>query len=98
MLCGYLKAMIGYRTLSTSNYKVSTHHEQYPRCSYASCCCFGLQAVSCLTFADGGNVLVSGGEDTLLAAWSLGMCLDQGALVGRGMYGGGQRITALHTW
>ena len=57
-----------------------------------------LQAVSCLSFADGGSVLVSGGEDTLLAAWSLGACLDQGARGAGGMQGTGQRVTALHTW
>lgn len=34
------------------------------------------KSVTCLSFLDGGNVLISGGEDTLVSVWLLADVLD----------------------
>lgn len=59
-----------------------------------------VQAVSCLAFSDSGGLLVSAGEDTLVAAWLLAEVLDEqrdgpaAAAAAVGM----ARVEPLHTW
>ena len=50
-----------------------------------------LQAVTCLAFADGGTVLVSGAEDTLVCVWLLSEVL-------RLPSSPHADLTAAHTW
>ncbi|WIA41254.1 hypothetical protein OEZ86_004862 [Tetradesmus obliquus] len=58
------------------------------------------KAVSCLAFSDSGGLLVSAGEDTLVAAWLLAEVLDEkrdgpaAAAAAVGM----ARVEPLHTW
>jgi WD40 repeat protein len=52
-----------------------------------------LQAVSCLRFLEGSGVLVSGGEDTLVAAWLLGDILDVGVA-----WDPHARVNPMHSW
>jgi hypothetical protein len=66
--------------------------------SYVLVC---MQAVSCLAFSDSGGLLVSGGEDTLVAAWLLGEVLDEqrdGPAAAAAAVGGMARVEPLHTW
>lgn len=58
-----------------------------------------LQPVTSLAFSDGGDVLISGGEDTLVHAWLLIDLLDAAA-AGPGLGAGfaGAAPAALHSW
>jgi WD40 repeat protein len=66
------------------------------------------KAVSCLAFSDGGGVLLSGGEDTLVHSWLLAELLDArrdsggsgaaGAAAAAAAVAGGARAEPLHTW
>jgi hypothetical protein len=60
-----------------------------------------LQAVSCLAFSDSGGLLVSAGEDTLVAAWLLAEVLDEqrdGPSAAAAAAVGMARVEPLHTW
>jgi hypothetical protein len=50
--------------------------------------------VSCLSFLDGGRVLVSGGEDALLCVWMAAECTD----CTRDPNNPAARIQAFYTW
>ncbi|WIA20965.1 hypothetical protein OEZ85_005302 [Tetradesmus obliquus] len=59
------------------------------------------KAVSCLAFSDSGGLLVSAGEDTLVAAWLLAEVLDEqrdGPAAAAAAAVGMARVEPLHTW
>ncbi|KAF6262097.1 quinon protein alcohol dehydrogenase-like superfamily [Scenedesmus sp. NREL 46B-D3] len=60
------------------------------------------KAVSCLAFSDSGGLLVSAGEDTLVAAWLLAEVLDEQrdgpAAAAAAAAVGMARVEPLHTW
>ena len=59
-----------------------------------------LQPVTALAFSDGGDVLLSGGEDTLVHAWLLLDVLDAAGGSGAGppFGAGGGAPASLHSW
>jgi hypothetical protein len=70
-------------------------------CDAVVCFTLCLQAVSCLAFSDSGVLLVSAGEDTLVAAWLLAEVLDEqrdGPSAAAAAAVGMARVEPLHTW
>lgn len=59
-----------------------------------------LQPVTALAFSDGGDVLLSGGEDTLVHVWLLLDLLDAaaGGAAGLGSGFAGAAPASLHSW
>jgi hypothetical protein len=61
------------------------------------------QAVSCLAFSESGGILLSGGDDTMAAAWLMADILDGcagggGAVGAAGGWQAQGRVEPLHTW